>query len=123
MPRDPADVLREDRVRLMHMAEAARRVERYCAGLTRATLEADEMRLLAVVKSIEVIGEASTKVSEATCLRIPGVDWKGVRRMRNRLIHGYDTIDVSRVWDAVQVDLPPLLAAIDKALAVWPDSG
>lgn len=123
MPRERADVLREDRIRLTHMVEAARRVERYCTGLTRATLEADEMRLLAVVKSIEVIGEASTKVSESTCVRIPGVDWRGVRRMRNRLVHGYDTIDVARVWDAVQVDVPPLLAAIQQALDTWPVGG
>ncbi len=123
MPRDRADVLREDHVRLLHMQEAARRVQRYCTGLTLPTLEADEMRLLAVVKSIEVIGEASTKVSEPTCLRITNLDWKGVRRMRNRLVHGYDTIDVARVWDAVQVDVPPLLAALDQAIATWPVSG
>jgi uncharacterized protein with HEPN domain len=120
MPRSRADVLREDRIRLIHMLEAARRVERYCAGMTCAALEADEMRLLAVVKSIEVIGEASTKVSDATCTRVTEIDWQGVRRMRNRLIHGYDTIDVARVWDAVEIDVPPLIAALSKALAEWP---
>lgn len=120
MPRNPAEVLREDRIRLTHMLEAAQRVERYCTGLNRAALEADEMRLLAVVKSIEVIGEASTKVSDATCGRIVGIDWRGVRRMRNRLIHGYDTIDAARVWDAVEIDVPPLIAALSTALASWP---
>lgn len=120
MPRDPADALREDRIRLTHMLEAAQRVERYCAGLNRAALEADEMRLLAVVKSIEVIGEASTKINDTTCAGITGIDWRGVRRMRNRLIHGYDTIDAARVWDAVEIDVPPLIAALSTALAAWP---
>jgi uncharacterized protein with HEPN domain len=120
MPRDAAEVRREDRIRLMHMLEAGRRVERFCAGMTRALLEADEMRLLAVVKSIEVIGEASTKVSDATKAGIVGIDWPGVRRMRNRLIHGYDTIDVARVWDAVEIDVPPLVSALTAALARWP---
>lgn len=78
------------------------------------------MRLLAVVKSIEVIGEASTKVGDATRARVHAVDWVGIRRMRNRLIHGYDTIDVARVWDAVEIDLPPLIAGLEGALAAWP---
>ncbi len=50
MPRDPRDILREDRIRVSHMLEAAERVKRYCAGLSLAQLEADEMRLLAVIK-------------------------------------------------------------------------
>lgn len=120
MPRDPAELERGDRIRLMHMLEAARRVQRYCAGMNRDSLEADEMRLLAVVKSIEVIGEASTKVSDATRARIPELDWVGVRRMRNRLIHGYDTIDAARVWDAVEVDVSMVVTAVSGALATWP---
>lgn len=97
MPRDPADILREDRIRLTHMVESARRAVRIATGLTAASLAADEVRLLAVTKSIEIIGEASTKVSEPTQRRVPAIDWQGVRHMRNRLIHGYDTIDPDRV--------------------------
>jgi len=89
--------------------------------MTRASLAADEMRLLAVVKSIEVIGEASTKVSDATARRVAAIDWVGVRRMRNRLIHGYDTIDADRVWDAAEIDVPPLIEALAEALAAWPE--
>lgn len=122
MPRDPDEVSREDRVRLMHMLEAARRVARYCAEMNAASLAGDEMRLLAVVKSIEVIGEAATKVSDATQARVPGIGWLGVRRMRNRLIHGYDTIDVARVWDAVEIDIPPLIAALEAELGPRPPS-
>lgn len=120
MPRDPAAILREDRVRLTHMLDAARRVMRYCDGLSAATLAADEMRLLAVIKSIEIMGEAATKVSAATQGRIAEIDWQGVRRMRNRLIHGYDSIDVARVWDAIELDVAPLIRTLEAALAVWP---
>jgi uncharacterized protein with HEPN domain len=88
MPRDAAAILREDRIRLTHILESARRAWRIASGLTAASLAADEVRLLAVVKSIEVIGEASTKVSEATQQRLPGFDWLGVRQVRNRLVHG-----------------------------------
>jgi len=120
MPRDPDDVRRADRIRLTHMLEAARRVARYCDGMTRDTLEADEMRFLAVVKSIEVIGEAATKVSHAMQERVCGIDWEGVRRMRNRLIHGYDTIDPARVWDAVEIDIPGLIDALAAELGPGP---
>jgi uncharacterized protein with HEPN domain len=120
MPRDPADILREDRIRLTHMVESARRAVRIATGQTAATLEADEVRMLAVVKSIEIIGEASTKVSAATQQRLPAIDWQGVRQMRNRLIHGYDTIDPDRVWDALFIDVPPLIAELERALAAWP---
>jgi uncharacterized protein with HEPN domain len=120
MPRDPAVILREDRIRLTHMVESARRAVRIASGLTAASLAADEVRMLAVVKSIEMIGEASTKVSEATQQRLPAIDWLGVRQMRNRLIHGYDTIDPARVWDALSIDVPPLIHELEHALAHWP---
>lgn len=93
---------------------------RIAARCTAATLAADEIRLLAVIKSIEIIGEASTKVSEATQRRLPAIDWQGVRQMRNRLIHGYDSVDPERVWDALSIDVPPLIAELDRALANWP---
>ena len=110
------DSEREDRIRMRHMLEAAERVARYCAGFNRKELGADEMRLLAVVKSIEVIGEASMKVSAATQARLASIDWLGIRRMRNRMIHGYDTIDVERVWDAVEIDIPPLIEILKSEL-------
>lgn len=120
MPRDPADVLREDRIRLTHMLDAARRALRIAHGLDAAALAADEVRSLAVIKSIETIGEASTKVSTPTLARLPAIDWRGVRQMRNRLIHGYDTVDPARVFDALSLDVPPLIAELERALATWP---
>ncbi|MGQ0626618.1 MAG: HepT-like ribonuclease domain-containing protein [Phycisphaerales bacterium] len=120
MPRDAADALRQDRVRLTHMVESARRALRIAAGLTLQGLAADEVRMLAVVKSIEVIGEASTKVSEDTQRSIPAINWRGIRQIRNRLIHGYDTIDPARVWNALTVEVPPLIAELECALAAWP---
>lgn len=107
MPRDPAFILYEDRIRLMHMLESGKRSLRIASGMSAETLAADEICMLAVIKSIEIIGEASTKVSEVTKNRYTAVDCDGVRQMRNRLIHGYDTIDPARVWDALCIDVPP----------------
>ena len=120
MPRDAADALRQDRVRLAHMVESARRALRIASGLTQESLAADEVRMLAVVTSIEVIGEASTKVSESTQRGITGINWRGIRQIRNRLIHGYDTIDPARVWNALTREVPPLVTELDRALAAWP---
>lgn len=120
MPRDAREVLEEDRVRVIHMLDSARRAIRIADGMTQSSLEADEVRLLAVVKSIEVIGEASTKVSAATCANLPGIQWRGIRTMRNRMVHGYDTVDAAIVWQTVLKYLPPLVAELERALAVWP---
>lgn len=122
MPREPSAAHRDDRVRLTHMLDSARRALRIATGLTAEALAADEIRLLAVVKSIEIIGEASTKVSDTTQQRCRQIDWRGVRQMRNRLIHGYDSIDPVRVWDALQIDVPPLVRELENALAEWPGS-
>lgn len=111
MPLDPKSVLNQDRIRLTHMTESAKRAIRIASGLTLEMLIADEIRMLAVIKSIEIIGEASTKVSTLTQSCISAIDWQGVRQMRNRLIHGYDSIDPHRVWDTLQIDLPPLVEA------------
>ena len=120
MPRDPRDVLEEDWIRLTQMLESARRTIRIADGMTQATLESDEVRLLAIVKSIEVIGEASAKVSTATCARLPGIAWRGIRTMRNRMIHGYDTIDTAIVWQTIVEYLPSLIGELERAIAAWP---
>ena len=120
MPRDPAVNPGDDRVRLTHMLEWARKAVRFCDGRTTADFDRDEMFLPAVLRAIETIGEASTKVSEPTRARLPGIDWWAVRRMRNRIIHGYDTVDTAIVWDTVQLAVPPLIAELERALAAWP---
>lgn len=120
MPRDPREVLEADRARLSHMLESAKRAARIAAGMTESSLGSDEVKLLAVVKSIEIIGEASTKVSDRTCDRLTGIEWRGMRAMRNRMIHGYDTIDVSIVWRTVHDRLPGLIGELERALAGWP---
>jgi len=117
MPRESLD---DDRIRLMHMLESAQRAIRIAGTMSQEALAHDEVRLLAVVKSIEVIGEASTKVSQSTRTRHAAIDWQGIRGMRNRLIHGYDSIDEQIVYRTLTNRLPPLIADLERALATWP---
>ena len=114
MPRESRE---DDRVRLTHMLESAERAVRIAGGMSESALAADEVRLLAIVKSIEIIGEASTRVSEATRARFPDIEWQGIRGMRNRLIHGYDAIDERIVFVTLRDRLPELIGQPRAALA------
>ncbi len=106
-----------DVVRLRHMLDAAREAVRYASGHTRADLDADRMRAFAMVKAIEIVGEAATKVSATTRAQLQSVAWAEIAGMRNRLIHAYFDIDLNIVLDTVELDLPPLIGALEAYLA------
>jgi uncharacterized protein with HEPN domain len=107
---------REDRVRLEHMCEAARSALRFMAGRTRADLDADLMLLFAVVRALEIVGEAASRVSGEGRTEVAGVPWPAVAGMRNRLMHAYFDIDKEVVWKTVTEELPALLATIERSL-------
>lgn len=106
----------EDRVRLEHMIEAARSALRFMAGRTRTDLDTDLMLLFAVVRAVEIVGEAASRVSAEGRAAMPNVPWPGVVGMRNRLVHAYFDIDKEVVWKTVTEELPPLLTALEAAL-------
>ena len=68
------------------------------------------------MKSVEIIGEAASRVSEECQRRSPDIPWAEIVAMRNRLVHVYFDIDLDRVWETVTDDLPELMARIDEAL-------
>jgi uncharacterized protein with HEPN domain len=74
------------------------------------------MLLLSLVKCVEILGEAASKVTEATRESLPEIPWRDIISMRNRLIHGYFDIDTTIVWKTVTMELPPLEHALEKAL-------
>jgi uncharacterized protein with HEPN domain len=92
-----------------------------CSGRTRGDLERDRQLLLAVVKDLEIIGEAASRVSERTTEAWSRVPWQDIIGMRHRLIHGYFDVDVEIVWNTVETDLPPLVALLEEALATPPE--
>jgi uncharacterized protein with HEPN domain len=79
--------------RLRHIVESAERVERFITGRTRADLEGDEQLALAIVKSIEIAGEAAAHVGTEVRAELPEIPWSKVVGMRNHLIHSYFDID------------------------------
>ena len=68
----------------------------------------NEMLQDAVVRNIEIIGEAASKLSESFTKSHPDIEWRTIIAARNRLIHAYDTIDYQIVWDVLSADLPVL---------------
>lgn len=105
---------RDDWVRVRHMLEAAGEAISYAGETTREGLGQDRKLALALVKCIEIVGEAASKVSEACRQAYPQVPWATIVAMRNRLIHAYFDIDLDRVWDTITDDLPPLLAKLEQ---------
>ncbi|MFM9958871.1 MAG: DUF86 domain-containing protein [Phycisphaerales bacterium] len=103
------------------MLESAPRATRIC-GTSIAELRADEVRQLAVVKCIEIVGEASSRVSAEGMAALPELAWRGMKTMRNRLIHGYDTIDIELVWRTIRDDLPMLIERLESALGESPNA-
>jgi len=106
----------EDRVRLQHMLDAAEDAVCFASGLTRADLDANRMATFAIVRAIEIIGEAATSVTDDTKQAYPDLPWPSMIGMRHRLIHAYYDVDLDRVWDTVTVDLPPVIAQLRSVL-------
>jgi len=107
---------RDDLVRLRHMLDAAQKAGHFIQGRERKDLEAEDMLSLAIVRLLEIVGEAAMHVSEAVRASLPGIPWPQITSARNRLIHGYFDVDLDIVWAILQDDLPPLIAQLEQVL-------
>lgn len=105
-----------DVIRLRHMLDAARDALSFVRERTRADLDDDRQLVLALVKAIEIIGEAACRVDLTARAEVPGIPWEDVVGMRHRLVHAYYDIDLDTVWRTTQDDLPPLIVALERVL-------
>jgi len=99
------------------MLEAAREAIAFIEGQSRSDLAADRKLALALARCIEIVGEAAANVSLEGQARIPGIPWRSIVGMRNRVVHAYFDVDLDRLWDTVTDDLPPLVAELERILA------
>jgi len=106
-----------DIIRLRHMLDAAREALSFVAGRNSEDLGRDRMLVLALVKEIEIIGEAASRISDESRKALPRIPWPKIIAMRNRLIHAYADVDLSIVWDTLTGALPELLREFETALA------
>lgn len=107
----------EDRVRLLHMRDAAHQAQQFLSGRTPSDLSTDRMLLFATVRAIEIVGEASARVTPDTREALPEMPWSAIIGMRNRLVHAYFNVDPMIIWRTVQDELPALIAALDRSLS------
>lgn len=106
----------DDETRFRHMLESSRDAIKFIEGKDRSELSHDRVLVLALIKCIEIVGEAAARVSPEGRKSLPGIPWLDVVGMRNRLIHGYYDVDFSQVWLTVTEDLPSLIAELEKVL-------
>ena len=106
-----------DVIRLRHMRDASREALAFIAGRSSEDLSRDRMLVLALIKEIEIIGEAASRISDESRKALPRIPWPKIIAMRNRLIHAYADVDLSIVWDTLTGALPELLRELETALA------
>jgi uncharacterized protein with HEPN domain len=99
----------------MHEKHAREAVE-MVRHRARADLDTDRMLHLALVRLMEVVGEAAAQIPEEFRGRYPEVPWRDVADLRNRLIHGYDAVDFDILWAIIQRDLPPLIRHLETII-------
>ena len=101
-------------VRLRHMLDHAREAVSMVGGKTRADLDTDRQLNLALVRLLEIIGEAAGRISKEDRDLYSNIPWPEIVGLRNRLIHGYDEVDFDILWQIVTRDLPPLIKNLEK---------
>jgi len=103
------------------MLEHAREAIMFASGRSRSELDQDRMLNLALVRLLEIVGEAAARVPAGERERWPAIPWEPIIGLRNRLVHGYDDVDLDILWAIVTQDLPPLVSELEKAFP--PDRG
>ncbi|HNS45580.1 MAG: hypothetical protein DCC56_06515 [Anaerolineae bacterium] len=98
------------------MLESAQAILGYMAGKTWEEFSKDALLQDAVVRRLEIIGEAAGRVSAETQKKYSYIPWMAMRGTRNRVIHGYDNVQLDIIWDIVQDDLPGLINELQKII-------
>ena len=109
--------MRDDDARLLDMLLAAREAMAFVSGLTFPEFQRNRMAQLAILKTLEIVGEAASGISAETTKAHPDIPWSGIIGMRNRLVHGYFNINLQRVWETVQEDIPRLIPQLEALVS------
>jgi uncharacterized protein with HEPN domain len=102
MSNRPADLLLDD------IRESIAKIERYTSGLDQTGFEADDKSVDAVVRNLEIIGEAARQMPEEFTRRNPQIEWRKIAGLRNRIVHDYFGLDLEIIWQIIRYDLPAL---------------
>jgi uncharacterized protein with HEPN domain len=103
-------------LRMRHMLDHAKEAVDLLAGKEKAELTRNRVLELALVRLVEIVGEAANRLPIEDQERYASIPWKEIVGMRNRLVHGYDAIDLEVLWDTVRIDLPQLIEELERIL-------
>ncbi len=106
----------DDTARLGHILDAISRIESYVDGVDKAAFLSNAMMQDAIMRQIEIIGEASRHISEQMQEDHPEAPWFEMRAIRNKIAHDYMEINTDIIWDTVHNDLPALKSVIENLL-------
>ncbi|MEO7026137.1 MAG: HepT-like ribonuclease domain-containing protein [Caulobacteraceae bacterium] len=107
----------EERLRLRAIGDRVSLVRGWAEEMDEAAFLVDPLTRDAVAMSLLVIGETARRLGDETKARAPEIPWPAIHSLRNRIAHGYETVDHRLVWQIVSDDLPLLAAAVDRLLA------
>jgi uncharacterized protein with HEPN domain len=108
--------MRDDRAYLLHIRDSIHRIKSYTVAGKDAFL-ADAKTQDAVVRNLEIIGEAAKNISEGTRASYPETPWRRIAGMRDKVIHEYFGVDLSLIWDVVEGELPSLERQVETMLS------
>ena len=108
MPNRDPELLVED------ILAAIRKVERYTTGMDWEGFRQDEKTTDAVVRNLEVVGEAVRRLPEDFIAQYPNVPWRQAAGLRNRIVHDYFGLDLEIIWEVIQHDLPKLRQQLEN---------
>ncbi len=111
--------MKEDDVYLKHILDAISDIEQFVAGLSQEAFFKNKEKQYAVLRALEIIGEATKNLSFEIKNNYPGVNWKKIAGMRDKLIHAYAAVDLSLVWDTLQIDIPLLEEQVKEILVKY----
>ncbi len=106
--------MQRDSAYLVDIQLMAKDAIQFTEGMDYETFLEDRKSQLAVVRCLEVIGEATKRLSETFRKNYPSIPWANMAGMRDVLIHAYDRVDLERVWTTIREDLPPLIKTLDS---------
>lgn len=107
---------REWKLRVEDILEAIAKIERYVEGMDFKDFQADDRSIDAVIRNLEVIGEAARHMPNEICERHAAIPWGKMRGLRNVIIHEYFGVDLAILWQTVKEDLPPLVSVLRELL-------
>ena len=107
-PRDPSNIL--------DILEAGRKVRKFLGDMDREAFEDNEMAQAAVIRELEIMGEATKRLSKEFREQREEVPWRRIAGMRDILIHCYDDVSMDVVWTIVAEDVPALLPILERLL-------